>query len=81
MNEAHWAGVTTNGAGVSWTWRLEDADGAVVIGQESPVHSNQSDAESWVGEQWRELREAGVAQTTLVHDGAIVYGPMSLSEQ
>ncbi|MCW2497941.1 hypothetical protein [Jatrophihabitans sp.] len=65
---------------MSWIWRLEDTSGAVVTGPESPAHGNQSDAESWLGEQWRELSEAGVAQATLLNDGAVVYGPMSLSE-
>ena len=38
----------------------------------------QSDAESWFGEMWRALAEAGVAGVTLYRDGAVVYGPMSL---
>ena len=38
----------------------------------------QADAESWIGETWRELREAGVASVTLMEDGTKVYGPMSL---
>jgi hypothetical protein len=65
---------------MSWTWRLEDADGGEVSGPASPVHSNQSDAESWLGEHWRELAQAGVAQATLFEDARKVYGPMSLSE-
>ena len=47
----------------------------------SPPHGSQADAESWLGEQWRELREAGVAQVTLLDAGSAVYGPMSLSEE
>jgi hypothetical protein len=39
---------------------------------------SQSDAETWLGEQWRELAEAGVEAVTLAHEGAVVYGPMSL---
>ena len=68
---------------MSWNWRLEDAHGEVVSGSEVPVvptHSNQSDAESWLGEQWRTLRAAGVAQVTLLDGSKKVYGPMSLSE-
>lgn len=66
---------------MSWTWRLESADGTPVSGQVAPVHGNQSDAESWLGERWRELAEAGVAQVTLLDDGTEVYGPMPLAEE
>ena len=31
-----------------------------------------------VGERWRSLLEAGVDQVTLLEDGTVVYGPMSL---
>jgi hypothetical protein len=65
---------------MSWTWRLEAADGTPVTGPAAPAHPNQSDAESWLGEQWRELAEAGVAQVTLLEGGTEVYGPMSLAE-
>jgi len=68
---------------MSWTWRLEDAHGEVVTTPELPAvpaHSNQSDAESWLGEQWRDLRGAGVAQVTLLDGTKKVYGPMSLSD-
>ena len=65
---------------MAWTWRLEDADGSVLDEPASPSHGSQADAESWLGEQWRELREAGVAQVTLLDAGSKVYGPMSLDE-
>lgn len=39
---------------------------------------SQADAETWVGESWRELLEAGVESVTLLRDGEPVYGPMSL---
>jgi len=64
---------------MAWTWRLESADGTLLEGLASPTHQNQSDAESWLGEQWRELAADGVARVTLIEDGAEVYGPMSLS--
>ena len=69
---------------MTWTWRLEDASGASLDGSQDPVspaHGSQADAESWLGENWRELGEAGVAQVTLLDAGSAVYGPMSLSEQ
>jgi hypothetical protein len=69
---------------VTWKWRLEAADGTELPGPTpgpgSPVHPNQSDAESWLGEQWRELAEAGVAQATLFEGDRKVYGPMPLAE-
>jgi hypothetical protein len=40
---------------------------------------SQADAESWVGENWRELLAAGVAQVTLLEGDREVYGPMGLS--
>ena len=66
---------------MSWVWRLEDAQGEVVAGAVSPAHPNQSDAESWIGESWRELRDAGVALVTLLDGSKAVYGPMPLAEQ
>ncbi len=68
---------------MSWTWRLEAADGSAVtgaVGPPVPVHPTQSDAESWLGETWRELAAEGVAQASLFRDGELVYGPMSLAE-
>lgn len=65
---------------MTWKWRLEAADGTEVPALTSPVHPNQSDAESWLGEQWRELADAGVAQATLFDGERKVYGPMPLAE-
>jgi hypothetical protein len=65
---------------MTWTWRLEAADGESMTKPVVPPHPNQSDAESWLGEHWRELADAGVAQVTLFDGDAKVYGPMSLAE-
>lgn len=65
---------------MTWTWRLEAVDGTALSDPTPPAHSNQSDAESWLGEQWRELADSGVAQATLLEAGVEVYGPMSLNE-
>jgi hypothetical protein len=65
---------------VSWVWRLEGADGTPSQALPSPTHPSQSDAESWLGETWRELAAAGIAQVTLFEDGTLVYGPMPLTE-
>ncbi|SHG58169.1 hypothetical protein SAMN05443575_2306 [Jatrophihabitans endophyticus] len=68
---------------MSFTWRLEQPDGTeVTAGAPSqPAHANQSDAESWLGENWRELAGADVAQVTLFEGEDKVYGPMPLAEQ
>lgn len=66
----------------SFTWSFEDADGQPVRDVEpSPPAKGfptQADAETWVGESWRELLAGGVEQVRLLEDGAEVYGPMSL---
>jgi hypothetical protein len=63
-----------------WTWTYFDAEATVMTGESlvSTGFPSQSDAETWLGEQWRELAEAGVEAVTLEHEGAVVYGPMSL---
>jgi hypothetical protein len=63
-----------------WTWRYEKADGAVVngAGLQDAILASQGDAESWLGENWRALLEAGVDQVTLLDDDRKEYGPMSL---
>jgi hypothetical protein len=65
---------------MTWTWRLDSVDGTELSEPTSPAHGSQSDAESWLGEHWRELADVGVAQATLLDAGTVVYGPMSLSE-
>ena len=63
-----------------WTWRLEALDGTVLedASISSPSFPSQADAESWVGESWRELLAAGVEQVLLFEGDREVYGPMSL---
>jgi hypothetical protein len=65
---------------MTWGWRFEDRAGRPVDGGElaGAEFSAQGDAESWLGETWRELIEAGVDQVVLLEDGRVVYGPMSL---
>jgi hypothetical protein len=67
-------------AAMTWTWRLESVDGGPLTDPASPPHANQSDAESWLGEHWRELADTGVVQVTLLDGGTQVYGPMLLGE-
>lgn len=63
-----------------WWWRLEDTSGNTVSapGHDSERFSSQADAESWVGELYAELAEAGVDAVTLFEHERQVYGPMSL---
>jgi hypothetical protein len=66
---------------MAWTWRYEDTSGAAVEPAEAPTGEpfpTQSDAETWLGENWRELLSAGVEQVTLLDSGREVYGPMGL---
>jgi hypothetical protein len=59
---------------------LESAAGESVrvAGDNDPSFPNRGDAETWIGESWRELVELGVDQVRLFEDGREVYGPMSL---
>jgi hypothetical protein len=63
-----------------WTWSYLDADAKPMSGQTllTTGFPSQSEAESWLGEQWRALTDAGVESVTLLHEGTAVYGPMSL---
>ncbi|MDX6324858.1 MAG: hypothetical protein QOK15_1212 [Nocardioidaceae bacterium] len=70
-------------AHASWHWVLLDAAGADVTEQAvapgaAPRFSAQGDAETWVGEAWRELAEKGVDAVVLYEADRLVYGPMSL---
>ncbi|MCD0451009.1 hypothetical protein LO762_17660 [Actinocorallia sp. API 0066] len=71
---------------MAWSWRYEKADGTVVpttglpdVQEQPEYQSTQSDAESWLGEHWRVLAEAGVAQVWLLDDDRTVYGPLRLA--
>ncbi|GAA4916083.1 hypothetical protein LX16_4095 [Stackebrandtia albiflava] len=57
---------------MSWTWHFTDASGAPVDA-EHPEHTNQGDAESWLGEVWRDLAAAGAVMATLKEDDRTEY--------
>ena len=66
---------------MAWIWRYEAPDGSTAAPEAlAPPEAfpSQSDAESFIGESWRELLDAGVAQVTLFEGDRKVYGPMSL---
>lgn len=65
----------------AWWWRLYDGSGGEVDVSEEYAgqrFASQGDAESWVGECWRELAEQGVRSVTLFEHERQVYGPMPL---
>jgi hypothetical protein len=70
---------------MSWHWRFEDASGATVdpatVDVDMPETDNQGDAESWLGENWRDLLTRGVATVTLFDGETEVYGPMGLAAE
>ena len=65
---------------MAWSWQFETADGTLIPrgGAARETFSSQGDAESWLGENWRDLLADGVDQVTLVEDSRVEYGPMGL---
>lgn len=63
-----------------WSWSYQRFDGTPVSGSSinAGTFPSQADAESWIGETWRDLLDDGVDQVSLLEDGREVYGPMSL---
>lgn len=57
---------------MAWSWRYQDADGADATGP-GEVFGSQADAESWLGQSWRELSEQGIATVSLVEDDRVEY--------
>jgi hypothetical protein len=55
-----------------WSWRYEDVDGKPVDGP-AETFSSQADAESWIGQEWRQLQTGGVSTVTLVEDDRVDY--------
>lgn len=64
---------------MAWTWRFEKSDGTEVPPAVEPEEfTTQGDAESWIGEAWKELLAGGADQVHLFEDSTKIYGPMSL---
>ena len=66
---------------MAWTWRYEISDGTPATNGVSQEFPTQADAETWIGEAWRELLDSGVDQVTLLEEERVAYGPMSLHPQ
>lgn len=67
---------------MGWTWQMSRSNGtlaeAASATQPKGGFPTQGDAETWVGEVWRDLLAGGVDAVTLFEDDRRVYGPMSL---
>lgn len=57
---------------MAWTWRYENTTGRPVDGPQEAFGS-QSDAESWIGQTWRDLAGLGVATVVLMEDDRVEY--------
>jgi hypothetical protein len=57
---------------MAWSWRYEDGAGKATAGP-AESFASQADAESWIGQQWRELLNAGVVAVSLVDDDRVEY--------
>ncbi|GAA0244512.1 hypothetical protein [Cryptosporangium japonicum] len=55
---------------MTWQWRYAGSSDQGQVSEEFP---SQSDAESWLGEQWRELLATGVDEVTLEENGRVEY--------
>ncbi|MGW4891088.1 hypothetical protein ACWEQL_02300 [Kitasatospora sp. NPDC004240] len=65
---------------MAWTWRYEKTDGTVVAPEGGAEEfAGQGDAESWIGESWKQLAEDGIDTVVLLEDDRTVYS-MSLHE-
>jgi hypothetical protein len=70
---------------MAWMWRYADESAQPVSVSDlegaEDVFPSQSDAESWLGENWRELFAAGVTEVTLVEDERTEYAmPLTPAE-
>jgi hypothetical protein len=67
---------------VTWKWRYEDADGRRLPPPDGDeTFSAKGDAESWLGETWRDLLDAGVTQVVLVEGDRVEYSmPLTPAE-
>lgn len=57
---------------MAWSWRYEGPDGSDVGGP-AETFASQADAESWLGQAWRQLAETGVTTVVLVEADRLEY--------
>jgi hypothetical protein len=70
---------------MNWSWRATAQSGTgdldtAELGLEQQFPT-QGDAESWLGEVYPDLMEAGVEAVSLYEEGRLVYGPMRLEPE
>ncbi len=58
---------------MGWIWRYRDQAGEPAGNGVSEEFPSQSDAESWLGENWRDLLATGVVAVVLEEDGREEY--------
>jgi hypothetical protein len=61
---------------VTWSWRYQDSEGQGVAAPEAvppETFASKGDAESWLGETWRDLLAGGVEQVVLVEGDRVEY--------
>lgn len=57
---------------MAWSWRYEDTDGNPVSGP-AETFGSQADAESWIGQTYRELAANGATSVVLFEDDRLEY--------
>jgi hypothetical protein len=57
---------------MAWSWRYEGADGEAAEGP-TETFSSQADAESWIGQTWRQLADTGVTTVVLLDGERVEY--------
>lgn len=64
---------------VSFRWRYLSESGTEQSGPEQ-TFDDQTEAESWLSDEWPGLLDSGIDAVTLLDGDSEVYGPMSLHE-
>jgi hypothetical protein len=58
-------------------WRYQGLAGEPAPGPDK-TFDDQTEAEQWLGDEWQDLLDGGVAAVTLLDGDSVIYGPMSL---
>jgi hypothetical protein len=64
----------------TWTWRYDDETGAALEQPRSEVFTSRGDAESWLGEHWSEVADAGGRRAQLLSGGTPVGRALPLQD-